>query len=202
MKKVLLIVDPQIDFISGSLSVQSASSKMQSLTDYLENNPDEYDWIYLTADCHPKNHSSFVDFGGQWPAHCVNKTKGAKFYKPLMDVLSSKEYRNKFSVAYKGCSVDKDEYSVFSLDSERNITNSGGYTLYNELYDDLNERDIEFIEVCGIAGDFCVFNTLVDLMKLISKEHIVVREEFCASIDGGEKLSDLCYYNKLKTSLK
>ena len=38
MRKVLVIVDPQNDFITGSLAVEGAKEKMERLTEYLSNN--------------------------------------------------------------------------------------------------------------------------------------------------------------------
>ena len=35
MRKLLMIVDPQIDFISGSLKVEGAKEKMDALADYI-----------------------------------------------------------------------------------------------------------------------------------------------------------------------
>lgn len=200
MKKILLIVDPQNDFITGSLSVESANSKMSDLTEYLKQDETDYERIFITMDYHPQNHSSFVENGGIWPAHCVQKTRGVEIYKPLKNVIDTK-YRNKFAIAYKGLKTEKDEYSVFSLDEEDDITNTGGISLFEDIHKELTENDVELIEVCGIAGDFCVLNTIRDLMKLVPKEKIAVLEKYCASIDGGEKLSDLCYYNNLKREM-
>ena len=37
MKKILLIVDPQNDFITGSLAVEGTKEKMMKLADYIKN---------------------------------------------------------------------------------------------------------------------------------------------------------------------
>lgn len=197
-KKIMLIVDPQNDFISGSLSVDTATFKMLKLAEHLKEHAADYKRVFVTADYHPAYHCSFSINGGQWPVHCRQRYKGAKIYPELFKVLCSKELRDKYAIAYKGLNPDVEEYSVFALDDETNITNSGGFHLYNEIYNLLENNEIDQIEVCGIAGDFCVYNTIKDLMKLVPKDKIRVLEKFCASIDGGEKLSDLCYYHNLK----
>ena len=74
MKNVLLIVDPQNDFITGSLAVEGAKEKMMYLSDYI--NSVEYDYIFITMDTHPENHMSFKENGGIWPKHCVAGTNG------------------------------------------------------------------------------------------------------------------------------
>lgn len=198
MKRILLIVDPQNDFISGSLAVETASLKMNRLVDYINKSDDEYVYAYLTADGHTKNHCSFIDNGGEWPVHCVYGTRGAKIYEPLYNAIL-KKFKNNYAIAYKGLSSDRDQYSVFDLDEDMNITNSGGVMLYNELYELIKDDEIESIDVCGIAGDYCVLNTLKEIIKILPKNKIRVLEKFCASIDGGEKLSDFCYYNNVSS---
>lgn len=47
MDKILLIVDPQVDFISGSLAVEGAKEKMDALTDALL---DDCDYVMVTKD--------------------------------------------------------------------------------------------------------------------------------------------------------
>lgn len=197
MKRILLIVDPQYDFVCGSLAVNSASLKMTNLASYIKNS-DDYVYAYLTADGHPQNHCSFADNGGEWPVHCVYGTNGAKIYKTVYEAVLNK-FKKNYAIAYKGLSVDKDQYSVFDLDNEMNISNKGGITLYNNLYEMLKDEEIESIDVCGIAGDFCVLNTLKDMIKILPMNKIRVLEQFCPSIDGGEKLSDFCHYNNISS---
>lgn len=76
MDKILLIVDPQVDFISGSLAVEGAKEKMDALTNALQSGDIECDYVMITKDFHPSNHCSFKENGGQWPAHCVKGTEG------------------------------------------------------------------------------------------------------------------------------
>ena len=76
MKQLLLIVDPQNDFINGSLAVAEAEAKMQALASYIATNAERYQAIFVTMDSHPANHCSFADNGGIWPPHCVLHTPG------------------------------------------------------------------------------------------------------------------------------
>lgn len=74
INKLLLIVDPQIDFITGVLPVPGAVSSMNSLAGYLRRNSTQYAGIIVTADRHPMRHCSFRTEAGQWPVHCVAAT--------------------------------------------------------------------------------------------------------------------------------
>ena len=51
--KLLLIIDPQIDFISGSLPVPHAAEAMSGLTEYVEKHGKNYAAIVATTYWHP-----------------------------------------------------------------------------------------------------------------------------------------------------
>ena len=187
MKNILLIVDPQIDFISGSLAVPEAEGKMYSLVKYIEDKQNAYDHILVTLDSHPDNHCSFVDNGGMWPKHCVTYTKGWDIYPYLSEML------NKISSVacyHKGDSSDKEEYSIFENEED-------GLTLRRQILDLLEEDNELYIDVCGIAGDYCVLETLKGLSGIIGNENISVLNDYVASIDGGQKLQEYLETNNI-----
>ena len=49
-KKILLIIDPQFDFVRGSLKVNDAIKIMQRLRNFIENFYQYYDRIIITKD--------------------------------------------------------------------------------------------------------------------------------------------------------
>ena len=49
--------------------------------------------------------------------------------------------------------------------------------------------------ICGVAGDFCVLETLKGAVEVFGKDSVCVFKDFTASIDGGEKLTDYCGQN-------
>jgi nicotinamidase/pyrazinamidase len=51
------------------------------------------------------------------------------------------------------------------------------------------------VDVCGIAGDYCVLETIKGLNDIINPEHISVLMDLVASIDGGEKLTEFLNNN-------
>lgn len=112
MDKILLIVDPQVDFISGSLAVEGAKEKMDALASALQNGEIDCDYVMVTKDFHPSNHCSFKENGGQWPPHCVKGTTGSCIYAPLWSVICNYAYRKDTDIFIKGDSPDKEEYSI------------------------------------------------------------------------------------------
>ena len=85
---------------------------------------------------------------------------------------------------------DKEEYSIFDNEDD-------GYVLARQLKELLKEDTELFVDVCGIAGDVCVLETLKGLCQIMSNDHISVLTEFTASIDGGEKLNSFIEENNL-----
>lgn len=177
MRKALLIVDPQIDFISGSLPVPDANNAMDNLAQYLSTEWEQYYCIFITLDWHPIKHSSFSKVGGIWPVHCVAFSEGAAVYPKLMSILQTMETPIVFLT--KGENKDKEEYSIF-----QSINNGP------KLCEDIKQQCIAQIDICGIAGDVCVLNTLNDGLEKLPEIKWHVLEEFSPSLDGGAKLKD------------
>lgn len=191
MKKILLIVDPQNDFITGTLAVKGAKEKMMKLADYIISGAHpQYDYICVTMDSHPEDHCSFKENGGIWPKHCVIYTNGWNIPEYLDDSLMHFSNWSGKSVIYyhKGTEADQEEYSIF--DSE------DGYTL-SEQITDLTKEDDVYIDICGIAGDYCVLETLKGLRKIIGDRYIQVLTQYTASIDGGKKLMNYIKDNNI-----
>lgn len=178
MNSLLMIVDPQIDFITGTLVVDGAEKAMDSLADYVGEHSADYRAIIVTLDLHPLNHSSFSRFGGQWPTHCVTHSVGAAVWQPLMTSLSLVPEKTFF--LGKGSEATKEEYSIFA--------NHRSAEKISRLVSDLS---IDRIDLCGLAGDICVANTLSDGVRMFGNEIWHILTKFTPSLDGGVTLTDL-----------
>lgn len=187
MKRILLIVDPQNDFITGTLLVKGAKEKMMKLADYIISGAHpQYDYICVTMDSHPEDHCSFKENGGIWPMHCVYDTNGWDIPEYLDDALNLSG--KLVNYCHKGTEADQEEYSIF--DSE------DGNTLSEQIADLIKGHDV-YIDICGIAGDYCVLETLKGLRKIIGDRYIRVLTQYTASIDGGEKLMNYIKDNSI-----
>lgn len=176
MKKLLLIIDPQFDFIEGgNLPVKGAEAKMNALATYINENSDKYNNVIITADWHPFTHCSFTVNGGEWPMHCVDHTSGAAIWTPIMMAVLSK-FKNA-KILHKGIDKDKEEYSII-----QNGINGKWLLEY------LAEENFDSIDVCGIAGDVCVLNTISDLCEFKWGDKINILSDFIASLDDGSTL--------------
>jgi nicotinamidase/pyrazinamidase len=145
-RDALIIVDMQNDFMpGGALPVPDGDKIIPVLNEYIEKFEKNNLPVFYTRDWHPENHISFKGYGGIWPKHCVQNTKGAEFHKDLKFPLD-----NKFIIS-KGTSRDFDAYSGFQG------------TILNEL---LKERGVKRIFVGGVATDYCVKNTALGGLNL------------------------------------
>ena len=181
MKKLLLIVDAQYDFINGSLPVPGAEEAMDGLSRWMNGlEPRAYDNLVLTADFHTWNHVSF----GQWPVHCVAHTHGAAIWQAVLE--SAYQLCPQTKVLTKGTLKTKEEYSI--------LKNSVSRRKLLPLLD-----SAEQIDVCGIAGDVCVLDTLKDLAQAGYKKKLNVLLPFCPSLDGGKALKEYVQGAKLST---
>lgn len=178
MKRILLIVDPQNDFIDGSLAVSEAEAKMKALAAYIQENAGRYQAIFVTMDSHPAKHCSFVEQGGIWPPHCVLHTPG--WETPIYLDKAFKQSKSVVLRYYKGTKTEKEEYSIFDNEED-------GVVLARHISEAIAGG--ASIDICGIAGDYCVLETLKGLRTFVADEHIRVLTDFTASIDGGDALN-------------
>lgn len=142
--KALVVVDVQNDFCEGgALAVQGGNRVAEMIGELLRLDPftSRYDAIIFTQDWHidPGDHfSSKPDYVDSWPVHCVADTNGAELHPDLGNTLG---YWN----------VRKGQYDA-------------GYSAFsNPVMDDiLDDLNIEEVDVCGIARDYCVRQTAYD----------------------------------------
>ena len=163
MKKALIVVDIQNDFCKGgSLEVADGEKIIPYINHLMKTN--NYDEIILTQDFHPTEHKSFavnngksvgeiIDLNGisqtMWPVHCVQGTLGVEFHPDL-------EQNKATYIIKKGMNPEIDSYSAF-FDNQKLIDT--GLSNY------LKSKNIETVEIVGLALDYCVKYTCIDAVS-------------------------------------
>ena len=191
-KKILIVVDYQYDFANpnGALYVNGGEKLQDKIIKII---PD-FDAVIFTQDCHPYYHCSFIDTGGEWPRHCVEDSIGAGIPIEFFDAAKN------YAVEKKGINYTQEEYGAFS-DKKSLYSFVGEITNSDNLYYNkfvFNNDEYEFV-ICGIAGDYCVLETLKNITKHVGNNNVKVYLDGIVSIDGGEKLNNFIKENNIKT---
>lgn len=171
----LVVVDMLYDFIDGRLACLNADAAVKATLRYIDSQTkgqggEEHEIldtfpILFVRDHHPADHSSFMEYGGTWPAHCVAGTRGAEIHDEL------KPYAREELTFDKGCDKAVEQYSGFE----------GVNTAGQSLGEILELMDTTDVYVCGIATEFCVRNTCEDLHKAGFRVHLL--KECIAYVD-------------------
>ena len=164
-KDALVVIDVQNDFCSGgSLAVTDGDKVVPVLNRYIERFKAANLPILATRDWHPEKTSHFKVYGGVWPVHCVQGTKGAEFHPDLR--LPSEAV-----IVSAGMGADEDCYSGFQGRNDRGV----------KLSDLLRGMGVERIFVGGLATDYCVKHTVLDGLKEGFK--VVLLEDAIRGVD-------------------
>jgi nicotinamidase/pyrazinamidase len=147
--RALIVVDLQNDFCEGgSVQIAGGAAVAGAVTEYLAT-PRDYHHVVATRDYHidPGDHfSDQPDFATSWPPHCVAGSAGAEFH-PDFDVRSVEAVFSKgaYSAAYSGF---------------EGVDEAG-----TPLLDWLRIRDVDDVDIVGVATDFCVRATAEDAKR-------------------------------------
>jgi nicotinamidase/pyrazinamidase len=148
MALALIVVDVQNDFCEGgSLPVAGGTEVARGVTARLAEGG--YDRAVATRDHHidPGPHFSLSpDFVDSWPPHCVVGTSGVALH-PDFDTsrIEAVFDKGEYAAAYSGFEAMSDG---------------------DPLAEWLRTRDVDAVEVVGIATDHCVRATALDAARL------------------------------------
>lgn len=148
-KKALLIVDVQNDFCpGGALAVPGGDKIIPNLNKYIKIFAAKKLPIFASRDWHPNKTKHFKKFGGVWPKHCVQNTKGVQFHPKLT-------LPKETIIISKGMDPEKDSYSAFQAED----TNGMFFlTLLKYL-------GVQELYVGGLATDYCVKSSVIDALR-------------------------------------
>ncbi len=153
MSRALLIVDVQNDFCEGgSLACVGGAAVAAGVTEYLKAHKQDYDYVIASRDWHDADNTNGGHFAAagadpdwvvSWPVHCVAGSQGAEYHSGLDASLIDIHVE-------KG--QGKPAYSLFEG------TTNDGRTIASVFA----ELEIDSVDVCGIATDYCVLASSLD----------------------------------------
>lgn len=156
MKKILVVVDMQNDFITGGLGNSECQASVQKVVDVIKNN--KYDNIFLTRDTHHDNYMETQE-GKKLPVpHCIENTKGWEIVDAVNEAVAS-------------CSdtevqiIDKPTFGSVELGA-----------ILHEIY----EKEDLIIDFCGVCTGICVISNVMIAKANCPEAEIRVFEDACA----------------------
>lgn len=159
MKKILVVVDMQNDFIDGSLGTIEAIGIVDAAADRIKKFEGK---IYATLDTHFDNYLDTAE-GKKLPVrHCIKGTKGWQLNGKIKTALEGKE----------------------CVRVEKNTFGSTKLALY--VGEDIKEcrfadKDIS-IELIGLCTDICVVSNALLLKAFYPEVNITVDARCCAGV--------------------
>jgi nicotinamidase/pyrazinamidase len=179
MKKILVVVDTQYDFMmpGGALYVKGAEEIILPGIQFLGSlDPDEYQGVLFTYDTHYEATYYDMPESKAFPIHCIRGTPGhANVFNP--------------SLVSGDIAILDLVKGVFNMWEEENILigNSGfGDTRptntweRDQFFKDLKDSGTEVVEVMGVASDYCVKWAVDGFTKLGYK--VKVLDKLCRGI--------------------
>ena len=155
MKKILIVVDMQNDFVDGALGSKEAQAIVDNVVKKIENFDGE---IYVTYDTHFEGYMETNEGKNLPVVHCVRDTDGWKLNKKVYEALSKKESYTE---------IEKITFGSIDLP----------FVLAEE-----NEMDDAQIELIGLCTDICVVSNALILKANFPDIDIFVDSSCCAGV--------------------
>lgn len=161
MRKILIVVDMQNDFVTGSLGSEEARKIVPNVKKKIDEYVKEEREIFFTRDTHRTNYLETFE-GKRLPVeHCICRSDGW-FIIPELDIdYKHKHIFNKETFGYK----------------DWGIINWARMEEYKEDWQMFD--DFEF-EVVGVCTDICVVSNVLALRMFFPSRKITVDASCCA----------------------
>lgn len=163
MKKILVVVDCQNDFISGALGSDAAKAIVPNVVKKIK----EYDaypehYIYFTRDTHHDDYLK-TDEGMWLPIpHCLENTHGWEINPDILEAAEGTLHEF----------IDKPRFGSFNLSSQILLRT-------NPLCGDGKAN----VEICGLCTDICVVsNALMIKSSMRNGVSVTVDSQCCAGL--------------------
>ena len=166
MRTALIVVDVQNDFCEGgSLAVPGGAAVAAAVSEHLEDHHGDYAAVAATQDWHvdPGAHfSDDPDYVNSWPVHCVADSRGAHPHPDLdPDWIQAWFRKGEYTAGYSGFEGLLAPDADVPMGDDEDVDDEPDVS----LDDWLREREIEAVDVVGLATDHCVRATALDAVE-------------------------------------
>ncbi|MCL1988406.1 MAG: cysteine hydrolase [Firmicutes bacterium] len=190
MTKILIVVDMQNDFISGSLGTPEAAAIVDKVVNRITNSKD--DLILFTQDTHQIDYLQTPE-GKKLPVeHCIENTYGWQISMPVMKAWrDNKETRRSPHLtnnviqkpvfgSKKLCDFLEKYLYVDNFVDSRLSTPTMDHDIDID-FDDEVDNTCE-IEIVGLCTDVCVVSNAILLKNMLPNVNISVNADCCAGV--------------------
>lgn len=161
-KKILVIVDMQNDFLTGTLASEHARAAIPGVIDVVKNN--EYDEVYLTRDTHGPDYLKTRE-GFHLPViHTLKGSFGWHIDEDVMTAVKEKYFDDQIHV------IDKNTFGSVDL-----------MNAIKALADSLDESELQ-IDFVGVCTGICVISNVFGVMMAVPNAKIRVIEKACGCV--------------------
>lgn len=172
MKKVLVVVDMQNDFITGVLGTEEARAITPKVAQYIRDHADKDTVLFFTRDTHDVDYLNTQE-GKKLPVpHCLKDTYGWELAPEMEEAIY--DTRDKY--------FDFDTYFPFVSDHIINKPTFGSVDFQNLLYILDEEDDIKEITFLGVCTDICVISNAMLAKATLPEATIKVVADCCAGV--------------------
>ena len=181
--RVLIVVDMQNDFITGSLANKDAQKIIPKIEEEISKLRDN-DLLIFTRDTHDNNYLKTQEGRMLSIEHCIKNTNGWEICKELNKYIDNYDKDN-----YVGPEVvTLDKYSFGSYNNLRNYMRDemditcliDDFLFYNFM--DFNAERLESITLVGTCTDICVISNAMILKAAFPETPINVIADACAGV--------------------
>ncbi|MDB2160163.1 cysteine hydrolase [Clostridium butyricum] len=164
MKKILVVIDMQNDFITGSLGTKEAQAIVPNVIKKIN----EYDKIddsviYVTQDTHYSNYLETQEGRNLPIKHCIKDSHGWKIQESVQKALD--DY--------------KEKHNIVCYHKETFGSNKLADNMYIDFFDDNELYEIEFV---GLCTDICVISNVLSIKANLPEVKMIVDASCCAGV--------------------
>ena len=154
MKKVLIVVDMQKDFVDGSLGTKEAVAIVPAVAEKIRAFEGE---IFVTYDTHFENYMETAE-GRKLPVmHCIKGTDGWKLDKAVAEALEGKKYTPVEKITF------------------------GSVKLPGMIKETVGDEQFS-VELIGLCTDICVVSNALLIKAAFPEAAIAVDSSCCAGV--------------------
>ena len=158
MKKILIVIDMQKDFMDGSLRINGAEAIVQKVKEKILSYPKED--VYTTLDTHGEDYLSTQEGKNLPVPHCIKGTEGWQLDSALQGLILEDHF------------VEKSCFGSLELANTMKT-----------LYQESTEKGQDFsIELVGICTDICVVSNALLLKAFLPEVPLSVDSRCCAGV--------------------